>query len=254
MTANRFYVNSQDVNLPYLSLRGSEHHHLYHVLRKKAGEIISLFDEKGTIYKGKITKVEKDKTIIYVLNSQAPSPRKIIIKLGLALLKAKSMDLVIQKATEWGIGQIIPLYTQRSVVKIDHHQEAKLRRWQQIAIEAAKQSGQVYLPKIERPLRLNEFLKSDQSRGKYLLSELGGELLGQVLQKEILNLKNDRIDDEKRRDFLILIGPEGGWTEEEQNYMMNYGFNKVSLGPFILRAETAAISTIAIISHFFLRD
>ncbi|HDJ23920.1 MAG TPA: 16S rRNA (uracil(1498)-N(3))-methyltransferase [Candidatus Aminicenantes bacterium] len=254
MTANRFFINSQEINRPYSYLKGSEHHHLYHVLRKRPGEKIFLFDEKSTTYEATITKVEKDKTTLFILNSQPPSPQKVIIKLGIGLLKSKSMDLVVQKATEWGISQIFPLFTQRSVAKINQQKEAKLLRWQQIAIEAAKQSGQVHLPQIEKPCPLSEFLKIDHPPNKCFLSETGGELLYSVLKKEMIKDKKCPEDEKEGKVFLMLIGPEGGWTEEEQNYMMKYGFKKVSLGPYILRAETAAISTMAIVGHFLIED
>jgi 16S rRNA (uracil1498-N3)-methyltransferase len=252
LTAKRFFINSNEINFPWTQIKGSEHHHLCHVLRKKPGDIIIIFDERGVVYRGKIIDIEKQQTSILLLDKQPPPPREVMINLGLGILKAKTMDLVIQKATEWGVARIWPLLTSRSVVKLGEKWEKKIIRWHQIAVEAAKQSGQVLLPQIKMPLSLEQFLENCSAPRKYLLSESSGELLWKVLEE--MKGENTSGVDQLDKEVILLIGPEGGWTEKEQKYMMSHGFKAVSLGPYVLRAETAAISSVAIIAHFFMRE
>ncbi|RLE02918.1 MAG: hypothetical protein DRJ11_05775, partial [Candidatus Aminicenantes bacterium] len=183
LTAKRFFVNSSEIKFPWAQLKGAEHHHLAHVLRKKTGEKIIVFDEKGRLYQAEIIEIGKNKTSIRLLTRESPPVREVIINLGLGILKAKNMDLVIQKATEWGVARIFPLLTQRTVVKMSEGGEKKIKRWRQIAVEAAKQSGQVLLPQIEKPVNLDQFIQECSGAEKLFLSETKGKILWQALEE-----------------------------------------------------------------------
>jgi len=150
------------------------------------------------------------------------------------------MDWVVQKATELGVSRIVPLLTERSVVRLDARQsERKLRHWQGIAVAACEQSGRNRIPDIAAPLGLHHFLRgsNDERATRLLLSPAGALGIRDLLAPD--------------GAVIVLIGPEGGLAESEQHAALDAGFVAVRLGPRILRTETAAIAALTLLQHRF---
>jgi len=214
-------------------LTGNEHHHLSRVVRKKRGDQVYLFTKDGQNFTARIDKIGRSETFLTVLEKgqKKESDKKII--LAPSLVKLKSFEFILQKSTELGITSIAPLITKRSIINISNKTDKKVQRWNRIVLEASKQCQRPFSPKIEAPLPLSRFLDIKKADLKIFLNEEGGEYLPSY------------------RSVIILLGPEGGWTEDEKQDIVHHGYKAVSLGRNILRAETAAIACVSIISHFW---
>ena len=180
--------------------------------------------------------------MIIQVGERAAGERESPLPLTLAqgISRSERMDWVVQKATELGVSGIVPLLTERSVVRLDAKQsERKLRHWQAIAIGACEQSGRNKVPEIAAPLALEDFLRrGGEARATRLLLSPNGE---------------SGIGDLPPPDgaLIVLIGPEGGLAESEQRAALQAGFAAVRLGPRILRTETAAVAAVALLQHRF---
>lgn len=212
MTSHQFFINKEKTRISRVSLGGGEHRHLSLVLRARPGDLVRLFDEEGTRYTATVESIHKDCTFLVINETVRPAKPKVDLTLAQALLKSPKMDFVVQKATELGVAAIIPIEAARSVVKPGDNAEKKLKRWRRIAQEAAKQSGTPVVPFIERPLTLDELVERRKGDRKLLLSENRGKLL-----RDILIPGPD--SSAGAGSVLILIGPEGGWTEEEEVFL-----------------------------------
>ena len=244
MTSNRFSVKKNSIQSTSIVLDGEEHFHLSKVARIKPGQEVWLFDEEGRNYLAEVVKIERDRTQLVILErEEAPRP-SLPITLGQALVKAKKMNSIIQKATEIGVAAIVPVITARTIVRIEEREQKKIERWKKIIREAAKQSHVSFLPSITYPVKLDRLIQERNEEIKLLLSENQGRLLRDIL------IPGSR----KRKppsSVLLLVGPEGGWTDEEERFILDHGFEAVSLGKQILRTETAALSSLAMIAHFW---
>jgi 16S rRNA (uracil1498-N3)-methyltransferase len=175
-------------------------------------------------------------------------PLKCRITLGQAIPKGKNMDLIVQKAVEIGVSEICPLMSQRTVVDLDPDSAAqKQTKWQQIAIEAAKQCGQNWLPQVHQPQTLKDFFSDIRP----LTSDL--QLIGS-LQPDAQHLKKilseySAANPHSPRSVLMLVGPEGDFTPAELALAKTQGCTPITLGPIILRVETAAIYCLSILSY-----
>jgi 16S rRNA (uracil1498-N3)-methyltransferase len=248
LTSNRFFIKKSDIQSSTLLLYGDEHHHLSRVARIKPGEEAWLFDEQGTNYLAKVEEIKKDMTRLSILQILDKNKPKIKITLAQALLKSKKMDIIIQKSTELAVTNIIPVVTARTIVKVKEKIRKKIERWKKIALEAAKQSQRSFLPSILPPMSIEKLIERRREEKKLLLSENRGRYLRDIL---IENSGSELKMQEPASSVLILVGPEGGWTDEEEKYILNHGYEAVSLGGQILRAETAALCSLALISHFW---
>lgn len=246
MTSNRFFIKQIDLNSPYVYLEGEEHHHLSSVARVNPKEKVWLFDSHGQSYLAKVEEIEKEKTKLLILEKKDADVAKIKITLAQALIKAKKMEFLIQKSTELGVARFVPVITARSLIKIEEKVKKKLERWQRIASEAVKQSRNSWIPSISPPLSLERVIKEIKAEKRLFLNEDKGKYLREIL---IQHRKSQRA--KPPRSVLLLIGPEGGWTREEAELILTNGFDEVSLGKNILRSETAALCSLALISHFW---
>jgi len=216
------------------------------VSRIQPKQEIWLFDSSGRSYLARVEEVEKEKTKLLILEEKSGEKANTEIILAQSLVKSKNMEFIIQKSAELGVTRFIPVMASRSVVKVDEKIEKKLGRWARIAREAVKQSGNPWIPYISPPIGLKKLIKENQAELKLFLSENRGKYLREILTR---NGKSPR--QSPPSSILILIGPEGGWTREEKEYILDNGFEAVSLGRNILRTETAAICSLALISHFW---
>lgn len=235
----RFFKEGISGNERDVELDGEEFHHLKKVLRLSTGDGVSLFNGKGLVLSGKIESIGKSAATITIEGmeeGQRESPVKIVLLQ--ALLKGDRPDLIVQKATELGAAGICFYLTPRTVPRLDADSaEKKLIRWRKIAIEAAKQCGRGVLPEIDLAKGLEEALAYG-NRG--LMIQLW-EQEGATGLKEALSSAHDAVT--------ALVGPEGGLSIEESREAERAGFKKVSMGPRILRAETAAVAIIAVVQH-----
>lgn len=233
-----FFVASEAIVPPTVRITGPLLQHLRASLRLQPGELLTVTDERGRRYRAEIAEVSIGTLIGRILDTtSAPPKTSPSIVLAQSLLKGEKMDWVIQKATELGVARIAPVLARHSVVRpradrIEH----QLARWQRIALEAAQQSERWSVPVIDEPATVPHLLSTSKTAAvKILLAERSD---GASLSN--LPLHNDG-------DVWLLIGPEGGWEEAEFRHMREQGFVGVTLGPRILRAETAAIAALTIL-------
>ena len=234
-----FFLASEAIVPPTVRITGPLLNHLRQSLRLKPGEGLTVTDDRGTRYRTQIIEVT-DRALIgrIVETTAAPPVTRPSIVLAQALLKGERMDWVIQKATELGVERIVPVAATHSVVRpradrIEH----QLARWQRIALEAAQQSERWSVPVISEPATVPDLLGwSRAARSKLLLAERSN---GASLTTVSLPGAGEEI--------WLLIGPEGGWDGEELGRVLESGYTAITLGPHILRAETATIATISVL-------
>lgn len=248
MTSNRFSIRQSNIRSSFVFIDGKEHHHLSHVARIGVGEEVQLFDERGTSYLARVEEITKVKTRLKILDRMDISEPRVKITLAQALIKSKKMSQVVQKATELGVTTIIPVVTERTVVRIEEKPEKKRERWQKIIQAAAKQSHISFLPSISSPVSLEQLVKKRDEARRLVLSENTGKYMRDIL---VQGSGSDTGSEDPPSSVIILVGPEGGWTDEEEKYILDHGFEAVTLGNQILRAETAALSSLAMVSHFW---
>lgn len=245
MAKHRFYLPASAWTSENLELRGEEAHHCLDVMRCREGERIVVFNGAGTEAEGEIVAIAKDRvTLRTLLTNTTPRPRATIT-LGQAVPKGKNMDLIVQKATELGVSRIVPLLSERTVVQLDDGDvEKKRQKWERVAIEACKQCGQNWVPEVAAPVKVGTFAKtcSDPLR---LIAAICGEA---APLKSILAARAAE-SGEPARSATLLIGPEGDFTAAELSQAIAGGFLPLSLGPIILRSETAAICALSILGH-----
>src|ERR1051326_5117880 len=158
---HRFYIPPEHWNRGALTLIGSQAHHARNVLRMKAGAKLVLFNGQGREITAEIVDLGSDEIHLRKLHDAETAPLRCRIVLGQAIPKGKNMDLIVQKAVEIGAAEIAPIISDRTVVQIDSKAAAqKQSKWQQIAIEAAKQCGQNWLPQVHAPRKLGEFFSA----------------------------------------------------------------------------------------------
>ena len=233
--SSRARFHSTEVRTPGqdLTLTGEEFHHLRNVLRLQVGDSLSLFDGSGRGFAASLLEMDRQRAILRVGEEELPSPESPLeLHLAVALAKGEKLDLMVQKGTELGIFAFHPLVTHRADLKLDSQRaESRLNRWSRVALEACKQSGRTRIPRILPPVILTSFLERELPAHRLLLDP-GGQPASLVLQGEAFR---------GATSLLAAVGPEGGWSPEELQLLQQRGFHGISLGPRILRAETAAI-------------
>ncbi len=243
---HRFYIPPENWNPDALVLSESEAHHAGGVLRLKRGEKLIVFNGRGREITAEIVDLAGDQLQLRKLHEAETPPLKCRITLGQAIPKGKNMDLIVQKAVEIGAAEIAPILSDRTVVHLDLESAAqKQAKWQQVAIEAAKQCGQNWLPQVRAPRKLSEFFAEGV---KFDLQLIGS------LQSDARHLKRILADysNEHRQlptSVLMLVGPEGDFTPAELALARSHGCRPISLGPIVLRVETAAIYCLSILSY-----
>jgi len=244
---HRFYISPENWDPRVLALRGSEAHHARDVLRMKAGEKLVLFNGCGREITAEIVDPGDDEIVLRKLHEAETPPLRCRIVLGQAIPKGKNIELIVQKAVEIGAAEIAPIISDRTIVQVDSETAAqKQSKWQQIAIEAAKQCGQNWLPRVHMPRKLGEFFSV--AEGSFDLRLIGS------LQPDAQHLKKilgpySREHGNRPRSVLMLVGPEGDFTPAELALARRHGCLPITLGPIILRVETAAIYCLSILSY-----
>ena len=239
----RFYVPEPEMIDGILRIRGDEVKHIRRVLRLKAGDEISVFDGSAKEYQGTILE-ENSFSIAVRIEHRFTSKRESSLEITLAqsLLKGEKMDFLVRKATELGVKDIVPFSSSRSVPLLESAKELeRRRRWEKIAIEAAKQCGRGMLPKIGSLRDYRTALLSAPSDSlRFILWEKEGRRLKEILGRA-----------RKQNRIFFIVGPEGGFSRQEVEEAMEKAFVPVTLGERILRAETASLCLLSILQYEF---
>ena len=240
----RFYL--ENWNPDALTLRRAEAHHARDVLRMKRGDRAVLFNGRGREITAQIVDLSGDEVHFRRLQETETPPFRCRITLGQAIPKGKNMDLIVQKAVEIGAAEVAPLISERTIVDLDKKEaEQKKAKWQQIAIEAAKQCGQNWLPQVHAPRKLKDFFSDE---GNFDLRLIGSLQPDAIHLKKILGDYTDQHRD-RPKSVLMLVGPEGDFTPAELALAKTHGCRPITLGPIILRVETAAIYCLSVLSY-----
>lgn len=242
MRLTRVYIDAALEPGTRVALQGSAASHVTRVLRLRPGDALTLFNGRGGQYAGSIENSHAGSVTVAVGSHSAverESPLTLTLAQGVS--RGERMDLVVQKATELGVSGLVPVLTERSVVRVDPQQAPrKIAHWRGIAIAACEQSGRNRVPEVATPLALREFTGMARGAvgGARLLLSPGAAL---------------RLDDVPApvTDVTVLIGPEGGLTESEEDLARSAGFAPVRLGPRVLRTETAAIAALTLLQRKF---
>lgn len=231
----RLFAESARAKESHIELDEDESRHAAQVLRARVGEAFEVLDGAGHIYICEVEAISK-RSVRLKIRAKNASPLKLPrIELFQAIPKGKVMDSIVQKATELGATRIIPILTERTIVEIadDSH---KVDRWRAIAVESIKQCGSPFLPSIEPPIDFARALK-----------RVSGLALVAALHKDAGEIEEFFGRDE--RPVQIWVGPEGDFTPAELEQLVGAGVQPITLGPLVLRCDTAAISALALAAH-----
>jgi 16S rRNA (uracil1498-N3)-methyltransferase len=235
----RVYVEQALAAGQSASIGGTAANHIARVLRLREGAALTLFDGRGGEYAASVTGIRKE-TVQVDVHEHRVIERESALDLTLVqgVSRGERMDWVMQKATELGVRRIVPVLTERTVVRLDDRQgERKLQHWRAIVAAACEQCGRNRVPEVTSPLGLYETLRTlDTEATRVLLSPAGKLRVGDLPRPTRVTL---------------LIGPEGGLADNEEYAAVAAGFRQVQLGPRILRTETAALAALAALQHDF---
>jgi 16S rRNA (uracil1498-N3)-methyltransferase len=217
---------------------GLHAHHLTHVLRSRVGQEFDLV-ANGIVRRGRVSIIGEDRVEFELGEEITSDSIRTDLTLLLAIFKFDRMEWAVEKATELGVARIVPLIARRTDTHLSSAAEKRVERWRRIATQASEQSRRVTVPEVASPIKLRDLVTPADSL-KIVLSEAEQ----QVSLREILD------QDQNSNQLLLAIGPEGGWTQDELDFFQKEGWTSVSLGPTILRAETAVIAAVAIVMSY----
>ena len=242
MSRRRFFAPPDAFNKHSVTLTGDEAKHLREVLRLKVGDDVFVFDGTGKEFRCKVTSARRDVTLLEIDEQVEPARPEspLQLTLAVALLKGEKFDLVVQKATELGVTQILPVTTQHADIRLRDSADAekRIKRWQRIALEAAKQSGRSMVPNVATPTSFTSLITEEDESVRIMFSERDGSGLNTVVAGDLTAGR-----------CTVLVGSEGGWSDEEIVMARTNGWQIVTLGGRILRAETAAITAMVLMQH-----
>ncbi|MEW6162539.1 MAG: 16S rRNA (uracil(1498)-N(3))-methyltransferase [Nitrospirota bacterium] len=245
----RIFIPSTAIKEGRISITGEKARYLVSVLRCRKGDGLVVFDGRGNCFRTMIIKADRREVISEVIeefpcNLESP----INITLVQSLLKGEKMDSVIQKTTELGVKEIIPVVTLRSQLR----ETRKVDRWRKIAEESSRQSGRSVIPVVHEPIDFNYIFSTYTKQGRlngFIFYEEEGMKISEAV--EVLKVKGGERGLES--NVFVIVGPEGGFTKEEITLAKERGLLVTSLGRRVLRAETAAISAVTLV-QFLLGD
>ncbi|HCP15360.1 MAG TPA: 16S rRNA (uracil(1498)-N(3))-methyltransferase [Peptococcaceae bacterium] len=254
----RFYVPAWELDHHEARICGEAFKHLSKVLRLQPGDEVEIFDGAGKGFKGQIREITQNEAYVALTAAVAQrreSPLRTCLVQGIP--KGEKMEWVVQKATELGVSELIPLEMSRSIVKFDNDKKRKERqeRWQKVAAEAARQCGRLIIPKIHMPQSLKTFLVRLGDEDLLLIPwEEGGAALSDFFeaheaQRASITEAVSKESTQSRGCLYLMIGPEGGMDASEVEQAKARGGVNVTLGPRILRTETAGLMLLSVIQY-----
>ena len=238
---HHFFVTPQQISGDKIRIEGGDVNHMKNVLRMKLHEKAEISDGESRTYLCEVEAYEEDAAVLHILEEmEADTEPASKLYLFQGLPKSDKMELIVQKAVELGVYQVIPVAMKRSVVRLDDKKAAKKAdRWNSIAESAAKQAGRSQIPEVTMPLSYKEALKMAEELDVTLLPyELAGGM--KVTREVIRQIKSGQ-------SVGIFIGPEGGFEPEEVDAAVSMGAKVITLGRRILRTETAGLATLAVL-------
>jgi 16S rRNA (uracil1498-N3)-methyltransferase len=242
VTANQFYVPAIAEGAARIVVEGPEHRHLSRSARVRVGEIVWLIDAAGRRARARVETMGADATELAVLATEGARDAGTRVVLAQAIVEARKLETILEKAAELGCADFVPVVTARSLRPPEEREGRKLERWKRIVREAAKQCKGSLVTAVHPPRRLKEFLREPPAESRLFLSENGGRPLREIVAEPA---------GQRPSSVALLVGPTGGWTGTEEKDIRLAGFTAVSLGRRVLRAETAAIAGAAMIVHFW---
>jgi 16S rRNA (uracil1498-N3)-methyltransferase len=237
MRVHRIYVDAELQADSEIALPAEAGHHLASVLRVKTGQRLALFNNTGIEADASIVAIERKTVRVSIENTslaECESPLKIHLAIGVS--RGDRMDFVLQKSVELGVHAITPLLCERTEVKLAADREQKkILHWKKIIINACEQCGRTRLPVLNEPLSLAALLRQDNSESKFVLHHRSEQSLSTSTKKPL--------------SACLLIGPEGGLSAQEITQAQTAGFQALTLGPRVMRTETAPIAALSILQY-----
>ncbi|MHA6124802.1 16S rRNA (uracil(1498)-N(3))-methyltransferase [Pseudomonas fluorescens group sp. PF-1] len=231
MRLSRFFIDAP-LSTGEHELPEAQAHYISRVLRMAEGDLLQLFDGSGQEFRATLVEVGKKRVVVQIdeqFAGQVESPLQI--HLGQGLSRGERMDWAIQKATELGVSEITPIFSERCEVRLkDERADKRLLHWRQVAISACEQCGRSRVPVIHPPVLLADWLKQTQAELKLVLHPVAEPLVSHA----------------KPATLAFLIGPEGGLSDAEVDQAKGAGFHAARLGPRVLRTETAPVVALAV--------
>ena len=228
MRIDRFF--SDRIEGDRIILYGEENHHATKVLRKRKGDIVSVFDGRGREFIARIEETGKSQSILKILEEVPPREYPFHIAIAQALIKHNRWDWFLEKATEIGVKEIIPLITEFAVVKT----QSKKSRWEKIVLNACKQSGRQIIPTIHQPMDIERLIEYSKDFPTRIVAHPDGERIIKLPMED---------------KVILAVGPEGGFSKGEIERLEGAGFVRANLGNFILRSETAPLYALSVITQ-----
>lgn len=240
MRISRLYLPVKLATGEIIDVTGDAAHYILTVLRLRQGYSLIVFNGEGGEYDAVLTALGPKKSVKLAIgdfrSTDIESP--LNITLSLAISRGERMDFAVQKAVELGVSTIVPLFTEYCVVKLDEQQaQRRLRHWQLIAQHACEQCGRNTVPEIKKPLVFKERIVMSCDDKRFIVHPHQSQYFRNVQSA--------------KQGFEVLIGPEGGFSDSEFQMALENGYQAISLGPRILRSETAVISCLSLIQHLW---
>ena len=234
MTRRRWIADTWNTTRTTASLTGEQAGHLARVLRAQPGQIFDVV-AGGFLHRAEVATVREDE-VVFTLHEEHEAHTALPVRLLLAVFKFDHLEWGIEKATELGAARISPVIARRTEKHLAQAAAKRVERWRRITREAAQQSRRTDVPVVDDPLTLKQVLEQVEEPARLLLAETEEE---NTLRTALEGVSADQA-------IALAIGPEGGWAPEEMQMFRNSGWQHVTLGPRILRAETAAIAALAV--------
>jgi len=243
---HRFYLPPEQTKTEAITLRGREAHHALHVLRIRDGEPVVILDGAGQQLCCDVTAHHRDSISFAVRERISVPPPSCAITLLQAIPKGKIIESIIQKATELGVTRVVPILSERVVTQLDGDSaEAKAEKWRQVAIEAIKQCGSAWLPKVEVPVTPQKIFARRESFELSLVGSLeSGSRHPRVWFEEFI-ARHQRLP----RSVAVWVGPEGDFSAAEYAAIQSAGASPITLGALVLRVETAAAYCLSVLNY-----
>ncbi len=248
---SRFFCPPESIKSDRIYIKGKEAHHILDVMRLKTSDKVITFDGTGKEYTATIEKASNQEVVLKIVSTkdrrQEPGYK---VTLACAIPKKSKMDYIVEKSTELGVDTIIPIITTRTIVRLDKEKKLTQRlRWRKIAVAASKQCGRNTVPEVEMPQTLKGLLDRVKGYDLAILACLEDKRMDfrEVINRNISDFRKKYTSESK--GVIIFIGPEGGFTPEEIKNAKSAGCSSISLGYTVLKTDTAAVATLAILAY-----